>query len=174
MMVSSSLRCSAATDASRAANLSHVSVQKRTIVHVSASLKRGFFVGTGPVIFILMSLGPVNPIRVVSLNPCTCQMRSSARIIHETLRSSVGVVPGFSHTWTPSIALQQHRARCHSDTTVGPVWDVHGRNFVWCTVKGVVEERVLALGDALNRRAPEDDNFRWSHIGLELVVTFEA
>ena len=40
--------------------------------------------------------------------------------------------------------------------------------------KGVVEERVLALGDSLNRRAPEDDNFRWSHFGLELVATSEA
>ena len=122
MMVASALSSSAATNASRAANLSHMSVQKRTIVHVSASLKRGFAVGTEPIIFIFMSLDHVNPIRVVSLNPvlarCAAQRGSHPRNVEKLGLCHTRV---FSHTWTRSIALQQHRAVCLSDTTVGTV-----------------------------------------------------
>ena len=120
MMVSSALSSCAATDACRAANLSHMSVQKRTIVH-AASLKRGFAVGTGPTIFILMSLGPVNPIRVVSLNPglarCAAQRGSHPRNVEKLGLCHTRVLP---HTDTQH-RLQQHRAACHSDITVGTV-----------------------------------------------------
>ena len=105
MIVSSAFSSSAATNASRAANLSRMSVQKRTIVHVSASLKRGFAVGTGPIMFILMSLDHVNPIRVVSLNPglarCAAQRGSHSRNVEKVGLCHTRVLP----TRTRSIAL---------------------------------------------------------------------